>query len=248
MCAAIAPAHESLEHYLQFAMASVFHEGMLDTRLDIAFNGETALAERAKIDTNDDGLIAPEESAEYLRPFQFGIPNLLRLRLDQVALSIVPLFEPEVNFQEDRTVSEHPLTLSLSFFARLPAGGQTPRQLLMENALFPETAALLKWDVRLDNQGSVALLGQVEAAYPVTNGPAGFRKLAAPLSAVPMPAAGERTDTLPPEDATGKSRLRELEEREKKLEEKQDRERRFLLKLPKKPRASNAPTERKGEP
>lgn len=200
LATAAAAAHQSLEHYLQFSAKSVFHEDMLDTFLDIGFNGARALAERQAMDANADGVIDSNESAGYLARLQSGLSNLLRMRLDGAVLALVPLYEAEVDFQEERLVGEHPFNLRMSFFARAPRLPRAPRQLVADIAFFAETPALLTWDITREAEGGTALLAQFQEAYTVDEKGPKPRLAAVPLhDSAPAPPLREKD---PPADAT----------------------------------------------
>lgn len=219
-----ADAHPSLEHYLQFNAKSVFHEDLLDTYFDIGFNGERAQAERQAMDADADGSIGAEESADYLLKLESGLPKLLRMRLDGAFLALMPLYDAELDFAEEKLVGAFPFTLRLSFFARVPRLSRPPRQLVADISFFPDTPALLSWNVSREAPGGTALVAQFQEAFPIdVDGPRP-RMAAVPLyGAAPapsMPAGPSRAQTEVPKEGAYAEQIKQ--EREKLREAQGD--------------------------
>ena len=162
-----AVAHESLEHYVQFTMVSTFNEGNQDTVRRATFTGERALEERRTMDQDGDGRISTEELRAYLEQLGAAWCEQITLRAEDSALTLIPLYEPEANLEGDLGVTRHPLSLSLSGFARVPDGIAPTRQLTLENRLFPESPAIMIWEVYRRGEGEERLLGRRQEAFPV---------------------------------------------------------------------------------
>lgn len=170
-----------------FMVDSLLYPDRFETRLQVRFEGGQAMAVREAMDTGGDGSISEEEAQAYLSGLLQRAGNGLRMRADGASLALLPHHEPEVDFEEQWTVGALPLTFFLGFVARIPATLTQPRQFHLENHLFPEYAALARWEIRKPALGEWALVGAVSEAFPGSDAEGRPRRLAMSLMSQPAP-------------------------------------------------------------
>lgn len=162
-------AHDALEHYVLFTVRSTFLGGNLDTEVTAVFTGEGARALRGLMDADGDGIVSPQEEAAFLESLAASLSNGFGLEADGVKLPSVPLYEPEVQLENERRVVQHPLTIQLSAFARWPKGSDLPERLALDVRLFDHMPAIMTWEVGRSKSGDEAAvpLARVQATFGI---------------------------------------------------------------------------------
>jgi hypothetical protein len=72
------------------------------------------------MDANADGALSPAEEKAYLESTVQAADKGLGMTVDGVAVGLIALYDPELDFFDSRDVERHPHALRLHYFARTP--------------------------------------------------------------------------------------------------------------------------------
>ncbi|MBI5091093.1 MAG: hypothetical protein HZB26_01455 [Candidatus Hydrogenedentes bacterium] len=160
LCALVAGAalaHTSLGEYVQHRYGLAISAKNIDLTVELAFNGDPAKAARASMDTDRDGVISRDEQRTYVAKWEKLGVDQVRVLCNAADISVVTLYAPELDLEDECGVGRHPFIVRLRFFARTP-GTLTPgAPLRIESSLQLATPALVSLDVSGDTAAPVTI-------------------------------------------------------------------------------------------
>ena len=173
----------------------------IDVELELTFYEVRSMAERRRMDADHDGLITRNEVCAYLKRISADLDAGLRLTIGGRAVDLVPLYDPELDLLGVNEIAPCHHVLRLFYFARTPSWLKAGDEIVLDDFLWSQTAALRSFSVT--GRGEYRLAASADAnAATGGSGPRGplvmkARCLAASTTAEAT-APVERGDPAPP--------------------------------------------------
>ncbi len=133
-------AHESLQHFVHHTATFTIREDSIDVAIDLAFYGEHAAAERARIDADQSGTISNAEWSAYKAAIAEESSSHVSILGGDTSLSTAALYEPDVDVHRDWSRNDAPVTVHLVFFAPRPTDANA--DIWMRDTLWLDLPAL----------------------------------------------------------------------------------------------------------
>lgn len=121
VCAA-AWGHEDLSRFVHHAAVFSVDERNVDVKVTLTFYGNLAMAERARMDGDDDGRISSDELRAHADAVTKETGEAAAICAGGETLHTAPLFDADVDLGSDWTVGTGQVTIALAYFAQRPAG------------------------------------------------------------------------------------------------------------------------------
>jgi len=148
LCASLAlgappstPAHNFLSEFIQHGIQLTVGAQHIDVTVDLTFFEDWSARERGVMDADGSGNITRAEQVTYLKKLATQLSKQVTLRVADRELTLVPLYDPEIDLLGDNQVGPAHHRLRLFFFATTPelrAGDE----IVIEDTLWPEAKAL----------------------------------------------------------------------------------------------------------
>jgi hypothetical protein len=135
-------AHDLLAGYIQHSVHLTVGARHIDLTLDLTFFEEPSARERAVMDADANGHITRSEVDAYVRKLAAQLAEQVVLRVAGREVSLVPLYDPEIDLLGNEKVGLAHHRLRLFFFAPTPAALQADADIVVEDLLWPDAKAL----------------------------------------------------------------------------------------------------------
>ena len=137
-----AAAHEDLSTYVHHVATFSVDAHHIDVTVRLTFYESIALAERARMDADDDGRITGGELRAYTATLIDETVGAACIREGAEKLLTAPLYDPEVDVQGDWTRSTTPVVIQVVYFARRTAHPPLDADISLEDTLWSAAPAL----------------------------------------------------------------------------------------------------------
>jgi len=134
-------AHNILSEFIQHGVHLTVGAQHMDVTVDLTFFEEWSAREREVMDADDNGSITRAEQEIYLRKLAPEISKHVKLRVAGREVTLVPLYDPEVDLLADDKVGPAHHRLRVFFFAPTPAL-RAGDEIVIEDSFWPEAKAL----------------------------------------------------------------------------------------------------------
>ncbi len=143
----IAAGHAVFMSYVEHRARAVVGPDNMDLRIDLTFFEIRSMAERRRMDANGDNRISADETRDYLKKVASTVAGAVQLRVDGRFVDLVPLYEPEIDLLGVTEVAPSHLLLRLFYFARTPSWLTAGSEIVFEDCLWPQAAAIRAFEV-----------------------------------------------------------------------------------------------------
>jgi hypothetical protein len=137
-----AAAHDLYAAYVQHSVHLTVGARYIDLTLDLTFFEQPSVRERALMDADANGHITRSELESFVRKLAPQIAEEVVLRVSGHEVSLVPLYDPEIDLLGNDRVGLAHHRLRLFFFAPTPAALRADADIVVEDLLWPETKVL----------------------------------------------------------------------------------------------------------
>lgn len=137
-----AEAHGNLAGYIQHVVHLQVDEKHVDITVYLTFFEELSARERAVMDANKDGRITRPEADAYRSKSAPEWHKQVKLLVAGREVTLIPLYDPEIELTSDQTAALAHHRLRLSFFAATPSGLKADDEILVEDHLWPGVKSL----------------------------------------------------------------------------------------------------------
>jgi hypothetical protein len=148
---ASAKGHDLFTDFVQHDLELTVGQKHLDLTVTLTFFERPSESERLLMDGDRDGRIRRREVEEYLAGLSQRLTGLVRLRLGDERLGLVPLYAPELDLLGDERVGWTHHQLKLFYFCAVPPDLGPKDGLVVEDAVWPDWPALVR--IRAVGQG-----------------------------------------------------------------------------------------------
>jgi hypothetical protein len=144
------------------------------------------------MDTNADGALSPAEEKAYLESIVQAADKGLGMTVDGVAVPLIALYDPGLDFLDSRDIARHPHALRLHYFARTPSTLKAGSIIRIADGLWDQKPAMITVEASGADGYRVAVDEMGSALRPSAS-ESGERVIAVRCEAAPKreaPAAG----------------------------------------------------------
>jgi len=158
-----AEAHNFLSEFIQHGIRLTVGAEHVDITVDLTFFEEWSARERAVMDADGSGNITRTELESYLNKLAPQLSRQIGLRVAGRELTLIPLYDPEVDLLADDKVGSSHHRLRLFFFVSTP-GLAAGDEIVIEDRLWPEAKALATPQIEGRDGCKLTTLVAVDAA------------------------------------------------------------------------------------
>jgi len=137
-----AAAHDLFAAYIQHSVLLTVGARYCDLEVDLTFFEEWSARERAAMDADANRRITRSEAESYVKKRAPEFAEQVKLRVAGHEVTIIPLYDPEVDLLGNNQVGPAHLRLRLFFFVPTPAWLRAGAEVVVEDRLWPAARAL----------------------------------------------------------------------------------------------------------
>jgi hypothetical protein len=137
-----APAHDAFMEFVWHRVELGVNARHVDVTVELTFFEDWSERERQRMDADQDGRIRKDELEKYAAQLSATVNKAVHLTIAGRPVTLVPLYDPEVNLLGRDTVQRSHHQLTLRFFAALPAGLPPSEAIVVEDRLWPAARCL----------------------------------------------------------------------------------------------------------
>lgn len=119
LAAPLAFAHPESGDYLQHRIELSAKADHIVLTVEITFDAKRSYEERRKIDADKDGRFSNAERNAYFDQIDAEADKQLQLSINGKAVTLVPLYDPELDLYNSHDAERHPHVLRLTYFAEV---------------------------------------------------------------------------------------------------------------------------------
>jgi len=131
-------AHAVLMTFIRHDARVSISRRNIDVTIELTFHEYPSLSVRRRMDRNHDEAITEAELKTYIDGLKGSLRDALTLDVDDRALEIIPLYDPQIDLLDARNVVPAHHVLRLSWFARTPEWLRSGSRIHLRYELWPE--------------------------------------------------------------------------------------------------------------
>ncbi|MCW5553998.1 MAG: hypothetical protein KIS67_17815 [Verrucomicrobiae bacterium] len=157
-------AHNFLREFIQHNVHLTVGAQHIDVTIDLTFFEDWSAREREAMDADGSGDITRAEQETYLKQLAPELCRQVKLRVAGRELALIPLYDPELDLQNDPGLGPSHHRLRLFFFAPTPEL-EAGDELVIEANLWPEAKSLGTPQAEVRDGGKLVSIVSVDSGF-----------------------------------------------------------------------------------